>query len=111
MKSQPTNLFRSTIFWTNTLPRVYFTMFRTSFFSLWLDVYRHGRSSDFQREMSQGEAAKMERDRMGMMLENMPVRSDLDALSDLHERRLRVVEAEQRQYTADCCSRIKVVEH
>lgn len=57
----------------------------------------------------QVEAAKVERDRIRLALEDMPSRSDLDAISDLHERRLRVLEAEQRQFTMDSCSCIKVI--
>lgn len=52
--------------------------------------------------------AKIDRDRLNLALEDRPLKSDLEAMSDLHERRLRTAEAELRQHGTQLCSRLQV---
>lgn len=56
----------------------------------------------------QVEVAKMERERMKLALEDRPVRSEFEALNELHEDRLRTAEAELRRLIAELSNRLQV---
>lgn len=50
----------------------------------------------------------MERERMKLALEDRPVRSEFEALNELHEDRLRTTEAELRRLIAELSNRLQV---
>lgn len=50
----------------------------------------------------------MERERMKLALEDRPVRSEFEALNELHEDRLRTAEAELRRLIAELSNRLQV---
>ena len=50
----------------------------------------------------------MERERMKLALEDRPVRSEFEALNELHEDRLRTMEAELRRLIAELSNRVQV---
>lgn len=50
----------------------------------------------------------MERERIKLALEDRPVRSEFEALNDLHEGRLRTTETELRRLVAELSNRLQV---
>lgn len=50
----------------------------------------------------------MERERMKLALEDRPVRSEFEALNELHEDRLRATEGELRRLVAELSNRLQV---
>ena len=50
----------------------------------------------------------MDRERLKLALEDRPLRSELDAINELYEGRLRTIEAELRQHAAEQSNRLQV---
>lgn len=50
----------------------------------------------------------MERERIKLALEDRPVRSEFEALNELHEDRLKTTEAELRRLIAELSNRLQV---
>eukprot|EP00903_Cladosiphon_okamuranus_P008557 g8211.t1 len=76
-----------------------------------IDTDRRGELEDAARVAAQntakGEVAKMERERMKLALEDRPVRSEFEALNELHEDRLRATEGELRRLIAELSNRLQ----
>ncbi|CBN73819.1 hypothetical protein Esi_0007_0108 [Ectocarpus siliculosus] len=76
-----------------------------------IDAERRGELEDASRTAAQNtakvEVAKMERERIKLALEDRPVRSEFEALNDLHEGRLRTTETELRRLIAELSNRLQ----
>lgn len=55
-----------------------------------------------------GEVANMERERLKLALQDRPLRSELESLNELQERRVRTTGAELRQHAAELSGRLQV---